>query len=130
MGWIDYGAHHHETYYTIFYHAFLLPQKFGIDKRKTEYSAMIREGLLTREEAMEDFKKNPTEYDKHVVDYTINKLGLTKDEFDKIYNLPVKSFRDYKTYFNTLHTFKKPIRLMVNMNIISELLYMKYLGKD
>ncbi|HEX2787445.1 MAG TPA: N-acetyl sugar amidotransferase [Ignavibacteria bacterium] len=130
LGWIDYGAHHHETYYTIFYHAFLLPQKFGIDKRKTEYSAMIREGLLTRDEAMADFKNNPTEYDKRVVDYTIDKLGLTKDEFEKIYNYPVKSFKDYKTYFSTLQTFKKPIRMLVNMGLFPELLYMKYIGKD
>jgi len=51
LGWKDYGGKHNENIYTAFIGNFLLPTKFGIDKRRTYLSAQIREGNLTKEVA-------------------------------------------------------------------------------
>ena len=52
-GWKSYGAKHCENIYTMFVGAWLLPNKFDIDKRKTYLSAQIREGKMSRFQAQE-----------------------------------------------------------------------------
>ena len=81
-----YGGHHHESYYTHFFQSYYLPHKFNIDKRKTEYSAFIRTGQMTREEALKEINENSYPYDKELVDYVISKLGIDKKEFDEIFS--------------------------------------------
>ena len=49
---VDYGGKHRENTYTEFVGYDLLPNKFGIDKRRVYLSARMRSGLITREEAM------------------------------------------------------------------------------
>jgi N-acetyl sugar amidotransferase len=44
LGWTHYGGHHHESFYTKFIQSYLLPQKFKVDRRKTECSALVRSG--------------------------------------------------------------------------------------
>lgn len=61
-GWKHYGAKHTENYYTWFVGAWLLPKKFGIDKRKTYLSAQIREGMITKFQAKE-FLLDTSEFD-------------------------------------------------------------------
>ena len=57
LNWIDYGGHHHESIYTRFFQSYLAPLKFGMDRRMISFSAQIRSGLLTREEALEQMKQ-------------------------------------------------------------------------
>ena len=47
--WINYGGHHHESLLTKFVVSYYLPKKFGIDRRRTGISAMIRSKKITRE---------------------------------------------------------------------------------
>lgn len=56
-GWQDYGGKHNENIYTAYVGNYLLPKKFGIDKRRTYLSAQIREGKITKEQAKEILKK-------------------------------------------------------------------------
>ena len=51
VGWKDYGGKHHESKYTGFFQSYILTRKFNIDKRKLHYSALIRSGQMTREDA-------------------------------------------------------------------------------
>lgn len=44
-GWKDYGGKHNENIYTAFIGNYVLPRKFGIDKRRTYLSAQIRESV-------------------------------------------------------------------------------------
>ncbi len=129
LGWEYYGGHHHESYYTKFFQSYLLPQKFSIDKRLLELSAKLRSGYITRNHALEEISK-PYEFSEELIEYTINKLGLTHDEFMDILSLPVKSFRDYPSIYPLLHTFRKPIHMATKMGLISPLLYTKYLGME
>jgi N-acetyl sugar amidotransferase len=127
LGWRDYGGHHHESVYTKFYQSYLLPRKFNIDKRIVDYSAMIREGIIDKETAIKELERNPHHVKNEIIDYTISKLGLTKEEFNNIMNLPVKSFNDYPNYYKIIKFLKIPINLFVKLGLIPKLLYLKYL---
>jgi len=127
LSWKYYGGHHHENLYTKIFQSYYLPQKFNIDKRKTEYSALIRSGYLSRNEALEKMKK-PYAYDPLLVEYTIKKLGISKSEFDKIMQEPPKSFQDYKTYYTLIRKLRLPIKMACKLDIFPEAFYQKYLG--
>ena len=126
LDWEDSGGHHHESVYTEFFQSFLLPQKFNIDKRKTEYSAMVLSGHCTRAEALKDLRNNQYPYKEETVEYTINKLGVTREEFDKIMTEPVKTFRDYPSYFPFIRMLKSGITIGYKLNMIPKVLYLKY----
>lgn len=126
LDWKYYGGHHHESIFTQFFQSYYLPKKFNIDKRKRELSARIRAGLLDRKAALEEVTKNSYEYDREIVDYVINKLGLTKKDFEKIMKAKNKSFKDYSTYYPLLRIMKFPLKIAFDLNIIPKLLYLKF----
>lgn len=84
LGWQDYGGKHHESIFTRFYQGYVLPQKFGIDKRRAHWSALISSGQATREEALLALEQEPYPVDEQMKDleYVIKKLGFTREEFD------------------------------------------------
>lgn len=128
MDWEYYGGHHHESTYTKFFQSYYLPKKFNIDKRKTELTAMILSGHITRDNALKEIQNNPYVFEQEVVDYTSSKLGLSAVEFDEIFKRPVKSFRDYPTYYPMIKAMKPFVKLAARLNLIPRLLYFKFLG--
>lgn len=128
LGWTYYGGHHHESYYTHFFQSYYLPQKFKIDKRKIENSALVRSGQMTREQALAEIQKEEYPYDPELVEYTLNKIGLNKDQFQKIMASPNKSFKDYPTYYSLLKMFKLPIRIACAAGVFPKHLYLRYFG--
>lgn len=130
VNWTYYGGHHHESLLTKFVVSSYLPRKFNIDRRLTSYSAMIRAGLISKSEAKKILTKLPIslEEETHLQEYILDKLDISKDEFNIIMSKPNKNFRNFKTYYNTFKYFKLPIKLMANLNIIPKLLYLRYFG--
>lgn len=126
LGWKYYGGHHHESIYTNFFQSYLLPQKFNIDKRKTEYSALIRSGQMTRERALTEIQSEPYTYDREIVNYAISKLGLSKQEFQVIFDLKKQSFTDYPTYFPLIRMLRGPIKLACKLHLLPHIMYLKY----
>jgi N-acetyl sugar amidotransferase len=115
LGWKSYGGKHYESVYTRFIQSYLLPKKFNIDKRIVHYSALIRSGQMNREEALYKLKNEspyPEDKIKEDKDYVIKKLGLSKEEFEKILAQPPKTFLDYPTYFPLISSLKKPLKLI------------------
>lgn len=100
LGWKYYGGKHHESIYTRFYQGYILPTKFGYDKRRSHLSSQICSGEITREAALLELQK-PTyapamqEEDR---EYVAKKLGVSDSEFDAIMKLPRKNFWDYPSY--------------------------------
>ena len=96
--WRDYGQKHFESIFTRFYQAYLLPRKFGIDKRIFHYSSLIASRQLEKNEAkklLEDhsyFDSGQFEEDKM---YIQKKMGFTMEEFESILNALPKSHFDY-----------------------------------
>lgn len=108
LGWQYYGGKHHESVYTRFYQGYVLPKKFGIDKRYGHLSDLINAGQLTREQALEEMKQPPYPEAQQQEDlaYVSKKLGLRGGAFDQIMALPVKSFRDYRNSFALVNLLK------------------------
>ena len=124
-GWVDYGGHHYENNYSKFAFGYYLPKKFGIDKRKVSLSGPVRSGLMSREDAQKIINEKPN-VDDTLVEFTYNKLGITKDEYLDLFNLPQKSYKDYFTSESILKYFKLPIYIAVKMDILTPVLYQKY----
>jgi N-acetyl sugar amidotransferase len=97
LGWRYYGGKHYESVYTRFYQGFILPKKFGYDKRKSHYSALICSGEITREEALKELKQEPYPIEEQMADreYVVKKLEITEEEFERIMALPQKTHSDY-----------------------------------
>jgi len=112
LGWRDYGGKHYESIFTKFYQAYILPEKFKIDKRKAHLSTLICSGQISKEQALIELKK-PL-YDQHELvtdkEYVLKKLGLTEDEFEAIMHLPVKRHQDFRTDRNLKDSY---MRLLV-----------------
>lgn len=126
LNWKDYGGKHHESKYTAFFQGYILTRKFNIDKRKLHYSALIRSGQLTREQALIKIQIDPYTGGEELLDYCLKKLDFTKAEFDLIMNEPPKSFLDYKSYYSFIKFMKRPIELATRLGIVPETVYMKY----
>ena len=97
LGWVYYGGKHYESVFTRFFQAYILPVKFGIDKRKAHLSTMICSNQMTRERALEElaaplYTEERLREDKQFV---LKKFQLDEDEFDEIMKAPAKTSRDY-----------------------------------
>ena len=127
LEWVYSGGHHHESTYTKFIQSYLLPSKFGIDKRKTELSALIRSNQIGRDAALNITTNSKYEYDKTLIKFVRKKFDLSEDEWLNIYNLPIKSFLDYPSYYPLMKKLRFFIKLATKMNLLPKLLYLKYL---
>lgn len=126
VGWINYGGKHHESMYTGFFQSYILTRKFNIDKRKLHYSALMRSGQIRKEQAQEIIKKDPYTGGLETLNYCLKKLEYSEQEFNDIMNLPIKSFMDYGSYYNTIKRLEKPIKWATNLGLIPETVYRKY----
>jgi len=105
FGWKNYGRKHGESTYTRIFQEYILPVKFGYDKRKSHFSSLIVAGQMTRDEAINKLSE-PLYADEQSVrqdiDVLCGKLDITNEEFRKIIALPVKSIHDYPNQTKTL----------------------------
>jgi N-acetyl sugar amidotransferase len=99
LNWRDYGGKHYENVFTRFYQGYLLPVKFGIDKRKAHLSNLIFSGQMSREEALDQLRQPPYESSLVLEDleYVSKKLGFSRDEFIGIINQPNRQHDEFGT---------------------------------
>lgn len=97
-GWESFQHKHHESRFTRFYEDYWLPRKFGFQKRRAHFSSLILTGQMTRDEALERVIKPEMsdEFLKHEFEYVANKLDLTVDQLQEIFEGPNKTYKDYK----------------------------------
>lgn len=98
LGWQDYGGKHYESLYTRFFQAYILPAKFGFDKRRAHLSTLINAGHITRDQALKEMEKPlyPEELLVEHKKYVAKKFGLSAMELDEILSLPPKRYKDYR----------------------------------
>lgn len=116
IGWQDYGYKHFESVLTRFFQGYYLPTKFGIDKRRAHLSSLILSKQLTREEALEELKKQiySTEQLQKDKKYISEKLGITLDEWEKILSLPPRNDEEFPSsdmLFKIKKIFVKAFRI-------------------
>lgn len=123
--WQWYGGHHMENRYTIFCDNYILPRKFGIDIRYVEYSALVRSGQMTREQALEEIQQ-PPEFDEEILTEVKKRLNLTNEEFEQVINAPKRTYKDFKTYHETFKRLRPFFYLMYKTNRVPKSFYLKY----
>lgn len=97
IGWQYYGGKHYESIFTRFFQSYVLPIKFGFDKRRAHLSTLICSGQISREEALLEMEKPlyaPHLFEEHK-QFVIKKWGITLLEFDRIINCPPHLHEDY-----------------------------------
>jgi len=103
LGWRDYGTKHYENIFTRFYQGYILPVKYGVDKRKAHYSTLICSGQMTRAEALEIVSHPPYQNQQQLQDdreFLIKKLGMTADQFEKFMQTPAVSHETFPSYLS------------------------------
>lgn len=98
LGWRDYGGKHYESVFTRFYQGYILPVKFGIDKRKAHLSNLIFSGQITKEEALAELEKPGYDPQQLKEDYAfvLKKFNLTDAEFDELMKQPRREHQEFK----------------------------------
>ncbi len=118
LGWRDYGGKHYESVFTRFYQGYILPVKFGIDKRKGHFSNLIFSGQLTKEEAIEELKKPIYDPEQLQVDYefVLKKFNLHRKEFEELMKLPRREHTEFKVEKSVWDTYQilKPFKKIRN----------------
>jgi N-acetyl sugar amidotransferase len=97
-GWKPYPQKHFESRFTKFYEGYWLPERFGFDTRRVQYSSLILTGQMTREEAIERLKKpayNPETIEDEF-NYIATKLSISPEELRKYFKMEKKFYWDYR----------------------------------
>lgn len=97
VGWQSYGGKHWESIYTKFFQGYILPTKFGIDKRRAHFATMVCSGQMTRDEALARLTEDayPSELVEQDKQYFCRKLGMPMAEFDELMRHPPRSHREF-----------------------------------
>ena len=96
--WKPYPQKHFESRFTKFFESYWLPERFGFDPRRVQFSSLILTGQMTRDEALIELQK--PSFDESTIDedsnYIAAKLEISRDELDYYFKLPKKFYWDYK----------------------------------
>ena len=114
LNWKDYGGKHGESIWTRFYQGYILPVKFGVDKRKAHLASLICSSQLTKEEALKelDMPAYPLDLLKIDKEFVLKKLELSEAEFDTYMKQPVRNHREFATEGSFFHYYPvlKPLK--------------------
>jgi len=119
LDWHDYGAKHYENVFTRFYQGYILPKKYGVDKRKAHYSTLICSGQLTRNQALTLIALPPYS-DSQVLEsdksFLLKKLGMAHSEFEifmKRPPIPHNAFPSYLSYYKLIRPIIRSIKTIL-----------------
>lgn len=106
FGWEPFLHKHHESRFTRFYEDYWLPRKFGFEKRRAHFSSLILTGQMTREAALERISKPELSEDflNQEFEYVANKLDISREELQNIFNGQNKTYADYRNKKKILTT--------------------------
>ncbi len=110
-----YPYKHYESVFTRFYQGYILPHKFGVDKRLVHLSTLIVSGQMTRTQALEYLATPPypnREQEAQDKEFVMKKLGFTPQYFDQYIQSPPINHANYgseKPLYNQLKTIHQTI---------------------
>lgn len=123
-GYKRYPYKHYESIFTRFYQGFLLPQKYGIDKRRVHLSTLVASGQMSRDDALKKLKHSPYENEQNLqedIQYFQKKMGWTNNQLEDYLKRPGKDHQSYPSekalwsaMINAAHLFKKTVREKVD----------------
>ena len=113
-GWKPYPQKHFESRFTKFYEGYWLPERFGFDTRRVQYSSLILTGQMTRDEALEKLKTpayNPETIEDEF-NYIATKLGISSEELTRYFTMEKKFYWDYKNQESMFKIGAKVLKLL------------------
>ena len=113
-GWEYYGQKHFESRFTKFYEGYWLPERFGFDTRKVQYSSLILTGQMGRDEAVQMLQEPayPLKEASDDMRYVADKLEITVDELNSYFIMEKKTYSDYANYSNIIDAGAKILRML------------------
>ena len=130
--WKYYGGHHLENRSAAFCHSVYFPQKFNTDMRNNTLSALVRNGKMGREDAIEEYSKPPL-VEKNLVEYFKKRLDLSDEEYESVMKREPKSWTEYPTYKKRFELLRPLFKILARANLVPMSFYLKYcfpVGKD
>jgi hypothetical protein len=82
-GYKPYPYKHYESIFTRFYQGYILPTKFGVDKRKLHLGTLVASGQMNREKALADLDRIPYPNEAQLNEdrqYFLKKMGWTEND--------------------------------------------------
>ena len=98
FGYKRYAYKHYESVFTRFFQGYILPHKFGVDKRKPHLSNLVVTGEMTREDALKGCQgiAYPTQKDlESDIRYFMKKMQWSEGKFNDYMSRPEKPHTDY-----------------------------------
>lgn len=114
FGWQPYPQKHFESRFTRFYEGYWLPKRFGFDTRKVQFSSLIVTGQMAREEALDKLSKPALSESEAKLEfsYVAKKLSISESELQTYFELPKRTYRDYKSQSNIYKLGAAGMRLL------------------
>lgn len=114
FGWEKFKHKHHESRFTRFYEDFWLPKKFGFEKRRAHFSSLILTNQMSREEALIRISKPEMDdqFIKQEFEYIANKLDLTVNQLQEIFDGENKTYKNYKNKQKIIGIGTKILRVL------------------
>lgn len=129
LGWQWYGGHHLENRMTAFHHTYWSPRGFGTDLRVLGYAGLVRDGQMSRDEALDKLRVAP-KVDFELVDLVKKRLEISDEEFERVMNGPKQSFKDFKTYKPTFERMRPLIKIAADRDLVPKSFYLKFACKQ
>lgn len=96
-GWRPYPQKHFESRFTKFFESYWLPERFGFDTRRVQFSSLILTGQMKRDDALKELLEPA--YDPETIqqefDFIARKLDISSDELRNYFLMPKKFYNDY-----------------------------------
>jgi N-acetyl sugar amidotransferase len=126
FGWEYYGGHHLENRMTAFFHSYYCPNKFHVDYRNNSLSASVRSGVMSRDEAIDEYYNHPPFLEDELVAYLKKRLGFSDQEFENIMNRTPKYWTEYPTYKKRFELLRPFFYMLMKAHLVPRSFYMKY----
>jgi N-acetyl sugar amidotransferase len=98
FGYKPYAYKHYESVFTRFFQGYILPEKFGVDKRKPHLSNLVMTGEMSRDEALRMCREiaYPSEKDLQAdIKYFKKKMMWSDEKFEDYMRRPEKPHTAY-----------------------------------
>jgi N-acetyl sugar amidotransferase len=109
FGFKPYPFKHYESVFTRFYQGYLLPNKFGIDKRKSHLSTLIMTNQLNRDEALEILANSPypdSDQLKNDINYFLKRMEWSEKDLDEYLKRPPQSHDSFASDKRVIDSLK------------------------
>lgn len=97
-GYKPYPYKHYESIFTRFYQGYILPTKFGVDKRKLHLGTLVASGQMSRDKALADLDRIPYPDEAQLNEdrqYFMKKMGWRETDLEAYLKRPEVSHTAY-----------------------------------